>query len=751
MLFRFPIKERSRNTQPRRNGMSHESWQTNKLEPRIMLAADAGVAADVGTLVADAEVTASSVSMSATKAAPSIVFIDGDLSDADVLVAGLSNDSEFVLLDPQQDMIGQISNFLANRSNISQLHIVTHGQSGALLLGDQRVNEQTLASNQDQVRSWATAFTSKADILLYGCETGQGSAGQKLVAQLAKLTGADVAASTDLTGNRSQGGDWDLEVQSGSIESAVAFDVTSRNRFQDTLDITVRAWGDTGEESFSLLIDGQEVQSWTAEQTFKPYVYETDQSIDANRVSVRFNNDLYQPEIGFDRNLTVDNIMIAGVTYESESDSTFSTGTWLPQDGVTPGVGRGQVLQANGVFQYDQSEDIVNWNGESWTSNNLDAGVFVDPATNELAIISSTESSIWRRAQLEGGELYSFSVDAYRKFPSESGQPYASVGIDFRDSFGNEIGEVIVDTNGSDPNAEAVTRQFVAPTGATSATIWAWVGDSEPGSATNFRLSEVSLTQIDVSGDVTPPTAQFNPNGSEPLVFNGPDDSLSFVNRYTDDQRLAGSARIRVTGPNGYDQIAVAFTGDGNGVTEINTLHGIFPESEGTPTRDWGSQDNGQYTVILEPDSLTDQAGNVAPGQVLGTFTVAIDESVDTGTDTLAPTARLSNATAQVNQQGEAQFLLVYQDNRDSIRFANDGLPTVTVTGPNGYQASVNGFAGGPGEGVNETVEAFVLPPGAGGYVAGEYFVSLNEDRIFDESGNAAPAGLLGSFQLILG
>jgi hypothetical protein len=174
MLFRFPIKERSRNTQPRRNGMSHESWQTNKLEPRIMLAADAGVAADVGTLVADAEVTASSVSMSATKAAPSIVFIDGDLSDADVLVAGLSNDSEFVLLDPQQDMIGQISNFLANRSNISQLHIVTHGQSGALLLGDQRVNEQTLASNQDQVQSWATAFTNKADILLYGCETGQG-------------------------------------------------------------------------------------------------------------------------------------------------------------------------------------------------------------------------------------------------------------------------------------------------------------------------------------------------------------------------------------------------------------------------------------------------------------------------------------------------------------------------------------------------------------------------------------------------
>jgi hypothetical protein len=35
---------------------------------------------------------------------------------------------------------------------------------------------------------------------------------------IADLTGADVAASTDLTGHRSLGGDWELERQTGPIE-----------------------------------------------------------------------------------------------------------------------------------------------------------------------------------------------------------------------------------------------------------------------------------------------------------------------------------------------------------------------------------------------------------------------------------------------------------------------------------------------------------------------------------------------------
>ncbi len=42
---------------------------------------------------------------------------------------------------------------------------------------------------------------------------------------ISALTGADVAASIDATGNAKLGGNWDLEYSTGKIESAVAFSV----------------------------------------------------------------------------------------------------------------------------------------------------------------------------------------------------------------------------------------------------------------------------------------------------------------------------------------------------------------------------------------------------------------------------------------------------------------------------------------------------------------------------------------------
>ncbi|QDT08898.1 DUF4347 domain-containing protein [Planctomycetes bacterium K23_9] len=748
MFFRTPKSDSASRKQSTPQSLGRISWQTKLLEPRIMLAADAGVAAEVATAVADTP--ACEVVNVKTTLAQSIVFVDSDLNDADVLLDGLANDSEIVLLDASRDAIDQISSVLSDRSNVDQVHIVTHGQSGAVLLGNQLIDGKTLAARSRQISVWSDALTADADILLYGCNTGQGRAGAQFVAGLAKLTSADVAASTNLTGDRSQGGDWDFEIKSGEVESFVAFDVVARNRFQNTLNITVNAWGDTGEEQFDLLIDGGVVQSWTADTTWQPFEYVTDESITADRVAIRFKNDLYQPENGIDRNLTVDNIVIDGNLYETESPTTFSTGTWLPDDGVADGYGRGQVLHANGVFEYlsGANEPLV-WGGADWTNNDPNDLVYVDPSRNELVLPSGDETSVWRVADVQAGGVYKFSVDAVVNFyASDAGQqaPYASVGIDFRNAEGVEIGELIIDTNTSDASSPAVDREFVAPKGTAFATIWAWQGEAPSDSLSELRLQQVSLERIDLSGDTTPPTAELNPN-NPPLVFNNANDSLSFIVKYNDDQRLGSPASIRVTGPNGYDQIAVAFTGGGNGVTEITTLHGIFPEVAGTPTRDWSTQDNGEYTVILEPNSLTDQAGNVAPGQVLGTFLVSIGDE----TDTIPPTARLATTTAQINEIGEVQFGLVYQDNIERVSFANDGQPTVTVTGPNGYQQSFSGFAGGIGSGINEMVEFFVLPPGPNGYVAGEYFVSLNEGRILDESGNAAPAGLLGSFQLLAG
>lgn len=63
------------------------------------------------------------------------------------------------------------------------------------------------------------SLSSNADILLYGCNFAEGNVGLAAVNTLSQLTGADIAASDDLTGNGDLGGDWQLEVISGSIEA----------------------------------------------------------------------------------------------------------------------------------------------------------------------------------------------------------------------------------------------------------------------------------------------------------------------------------------------------------------------------------------------------------------------------------------------------------------------------------------------------------------------------------------------------
>ena len=710
-------------------------WSSAALEQRIMLAGDAGAACEVST-ACDATTQPTQVDSADAVVSHTIVFIDSSLENLETLTDGLPRDSELVLLNSRDDALAQVSRVLSQRAGVSAVHIVTHGRAGELSLGDQTIDATLLTERSGEIRSWANAMTDNADILIYGCEAGQGSAGAEFTSLLASLTGADVAASTNLTGNATLSGDWILEVQTGKIESLVAFDANARNRFRHVLPVEVFARGETGEESFDLLIDDVVVESWTATTEFETYIYDGELEAGSN-VKVRFTNDLYQPEIGFDRNLTVESVVIDGQYLPSFDDSVFSTGVWLEGEGVQPGFGRGDTLHANGYFEYDVSPEF---GGAEWFNNNPnESALYV--IDDQLTLVSFTgDVSAWRTADVQAGQVYNFTVDG-AQFPfADRDIGFASVGIDFRNATGSEIGERIIDLPIETAGPNSRTIEFVAPEGTTSGTIWVWAGGE-----TEIILNEVTLEQIDLSDDTEPPSATLLPN----QLATQRGDSVSFVVDYADNERLGSPARLRVTGPNGFENTAVTFTGSGNGITEQRLLHGVFREGGDpfNPGRDWGPEDNGEYTVTLIGGTLTDQAGNAAPEQVLGTFSVNISSEVDA----IPPTAELLTQTSIVNESGEAQFLLQYTDNEAPVQFVNAPGPDVTVTGPNGYNESFNGFAGGAGEGPNQTIEAFVLPPGPNGYVPGEYFVTINDNVIVDISGNVLPSQLLGSFILEVG
>jgi len=166
-----------------------------------------------------------------------IVFIDAGVKDYQTLAAGVLADAEAIVLDPSKDGIEQISEVLSQRNNISSVHIVSNGQAGKLYLGNAEVSSNTLDGYSEELQSWANYLTSRAEVLLYGCNVAAGEEGKQFIQDLSDLTGTDIAASSDLTGSATLGGDWDLEVKNGRIKSASAFQPQVLQSYAGLLDV----------------------------------------------------------------------------------------------------------------------------------------------------------------------------------------------------------------------------------------------------------------------------------------------------------------------------------------------------------------------------------------------------------------------------------------------------------------------------------------------------------------------------------
>ncbi|NEU80298.1 DUF4347 domain-containing protein [Nostoc sp. UIC 10630] len=174
-----------------------------------------------------------------------IVFIDPSVEDYQNLLAGVAANIEIVLLDGNQDGVSQMGEFLAQQNNVSAVHVVTHGQPGIVQLGTTQLSSDNLAEYGSQLQGWADALAEDADILFYGCNLAQGAQGKAFVDELSWLTGADVAASNDLTGAASRGGDWDLEINEGEIGAPVVFDSATLQTYDGLLAVSVSLTGNT--------------------------------------------------------------------------------------------------------------------------------------------------------------------------------------------------------------------------------------------------------------------------------------------------------------------------------------------------------------------------------------------------------------------------------------------------------------------------------------------------------------------------
>jgi uncharacterized repeat protein (TIGR01451 family) len=222
-----------------------EDWDTNDLRHRLGVEAPA-----YGPQLAPLEVASLGTSSQWTTAQDTpfflrreLVIIDAAVSDYKQLLTDLAgaNDRwaqiEALMIDSDVDGIAALTQILDGVRDVDAVHIVSHGSDGMVRLGNVRLTAENLDQYADQIAGWRSALKPSADILFYGCNLASSEAGRQFVDRLQDLVGVDIAASNDTTGDYQRGNDWDLEYQTGPIDTETPFSDLLRQNWDGSLEM----------------------------------------------------------------------------------------------------------------------------------------------------------------------------------------------------------------------------------------------------------------------------------------------------------------------------------------------------------------------------------------------------------------------------------------------------------------------------------------------------------------------------------
>ena len=151
----------------------------------------------------------------------------------DVIVITYNNDTA-----DMQNLIDQLD-AIAGDKEYESIALVTHsGAGGEIIFSDsEQISRQSLHSNTAQSEFFSDLgelLTDNGRLDLLSCYTGLGEAGNELISTIEEISGAEVAASTDATGNEEFGGDWILE--RGDIEvSSIYFNNEELDNYSSVL------------------------------------------------------------------------------------------------------------------------------------------------------------------------------------------------------------------------------------------------------------------------------------------------------------------------------------------------------------------------------------------------------------------------------------------------------------------------------------------------------------------------------------
>ena len=145
-----------------------------------------------------------------------VAFVDTSSPGYQELAEGIRAGVEVEVIDGGQSGLAQIAKWAESHTGYDAIHLLSHGSAATLNLGTDRISNDSLGTALQQVEmaEIGHALNAGGDLLLYGCDVAKGDDGQKFITDLAAATGADVAASDNITG---MDGNWILEKATGSV------------------------------------------------------------------------------------------------------------------------------------------------------------------------------------------------------------------------------------------------------------------------------------------------------------------------------------------------------------------------------------------------------------------------------------------------------------------------------------------------------------------------------------------------------
>ena len=626
-----------------------------------------------------------SAQQSSSSVSPSkrLVVIDGNVQDYTSLAAKVLPDEAVLILDSQRDGLTQISEALAQTQNLSSLYLVSHGGPGYVQLGNSIVDAKVLSSHSAEIQHWSSALTPNADILLYGCDVTANEQGLQFVQQLHRLTNADIAASIDLTGSQTLGGNWNLETTIGAIKSPFPFQAEMIDAYQATLATTylsdlnatsvTNGWGPMEKDKSN----GEAAAGDGKTLSLHGVTYAKGLGTHAGS---ELNYALNGAYTSFSSSIGVDD---ESGGRGSVLFQVWADGTKLYDSGMLTGSSAKQLVnvavagkQALKLVITDAGDGKANDHAD-WADAKLTTGTVTPPPsappssgmTTYLSDLNATsvtngwgpmekDKSNGEAAAGDGKTLSLHGVTYAKGLGTHAGSElnYAlngaytsfssSIGVDDESGGrGSVLFQVWADGTklyDSGMLTGSSAKQLVNVAVAGKQALKLVITDAGDGKANDHAdWADAKLT----TGTVTPPPVSETtaPTGTLAAAalntsINGP---YAFTVTYADATAVkldtingtTTASDIRVTGANGFSQLAslVRVTPNTNGRSLTATYQITAPDGS------WGTNDNGTYTATLLAGQVSDTLGNTTTADTtLGTFQVAVP-TVNPSGSTLSP------------------------------------------------------------------------------------------------------------------